>query len=118
MSYLFGTAIVGAILFLVSFWLIRQWRLARDGIVVRGRVLRKLRPFGRARGPVSGVIKYDFLTPRGQYVENSVLVGEAVLQVHEEGSDIEIVYLKDDPTVSGIKYAVNFSRETLRMPPL
>jgi hypothetical protein len=99
-------------------WLIRQWRLARDGIIVRGRVLRKLQPIGKVKGPVSGVIKYDFLTPRGEYVENSVLVGETVLHLHEEGADIEVVYLKNDPTVNGVKSAVNYSRETLKLPPL
>ena len=118
MSYLFGTAIIGAVLFLFAVWAVRQWRLAREGVLGRAKVVRKRRPFGTLNFPVSSVIEYDFLTPRGEFSRNSAFVGEAVCHLHEEGSEIEIVYLKDNPAVNGTRYRVNKSREFLNMPPL
>lgn len=118
MAYLIGAALIGVTAFVVGSWLFRHWRLAKDGVVVRGRVVRKFSPFSRAKGPLAGVIKYDFLTPRGEYVEKSVVVGEAVLLVCEEGSDIDVVYLKGNPHISGTRQLVNATRESLKLPPL
>lgn len=118
MSYLFGTAIIGAAIFFFTLWIIRQWKLARDGVLGTARVTRKRRPFGSLGGPVSEIIEYDFLTPRGEFSRKSAFVGEAISHVHQEGSEIEIVYLKNNPSISGTKYMVNRARELINLPPL
>lgn len=118
MSYLFGSAILGIFFFVSGMWLLRQWKLARNGVVGKARVVRKRSPFGGIKGPVSRVIEYDLLTPRGEFARNSAFVGEAVSLVHQEGSEIEIVYLKNNPSVNGTKYMVNRAREFLNMAPL
>jgi hypothetical protein len=118
MSVLIGTAITVAIIFLSALWLYWQWKLAKEGVLARARVIRKHRPLGRLMGPLSNVIEYDFLTPRGEFSRNSAFVGEAVCHVHEEGSEIEVVYLKNNPAINGTKYLVNKSREFMKLPPL
>ena len=118
MSFLLVAAVVGVAVVFYALSLVRQFRLAREGVVTRARVKRRLRPLGSLKGPLSNVIKYDFLTPRGEYVEQTVFVGEVVSQLHKEGSEIEIVYLRDKPSVSGIKERVNRSRKVMNLPPL
>lgn len=118
MSYLFGSAILVFTIVFFGMWLLRQWKLAREGVLGTARVVRKRSPFGGIKGPTSRLIEYDFLTPRGEFSRRSAFVGEAVSLVHEEGSEIEIVYLKSNPGVNGTKYMVNKSREFLNMPPL
>lgn len=118
MSYLLGTAIIGAIILFSFLWLVRQWKLAHEGVITRAKVTKRRRLPGNLKRPVSGVIEYDFLTPRGEFSRNSVFVGEAICHVHEEGSEIEVVYLKSNPSVSGTKNMVNWSREFLNMTPL
>lgn len=115
MSYLIAAAVFGAIFCYSALWLFQQWKLAREGVITRAKIIKKLQPFGPFKGPVTGLIKYNFLTPRGQYVEQSVLVGEAVCHLHEEGSEIEVLYCKDKPQITGTKVRVNASREFLRM---
>lgn len=118
MSYLFGSAILFGLFVIFALWAFRQWRLAKEGIVTQARVIRKLKPFGRSLGPISSVIEYDFLTPKGEFSRNSAFVGEAVSVIHKEGSEIEVVYLKGNPSVNGTKHHVNKSRRFLNMPPL
>lgn len=118
MSVLFGTAITVAFTFFSALWLYRQWKLAKEGILTRARVIRKRRPLGMFRSPLSNLIEYDFLTPRGEFSRNSAFIGEAVCHVHEEGSEIEVVYLKSNPKVNGTKYMVNKSRVFMNLPPL
>lgn len=118
MAYLFGAAFFGLFSVLITLWLFRQWRLAKEGVVVRGRVVRKIMTLGKAPGSLAGLIKYDFLTPRGQYVEKSVVVGEAVLINCQEGDDIDVVYLKDNPQISGTRHTVDVARATLKLPPI
>lgn len=118
MSVLFGTAIIVAFIFFSAMWLYRQWKLAKEGVLTRARVIRKRRPFGMLMGPLSNVIEYDFVTPRGEFSKNSAFIGEAVCHVHEEGSEIEVVYLKNNPAINGTKYMVNKSREFMNLPPL
>jgi hypothetical protein len=119
MSYLIGAAALGiVIIFCVLRWL-RQFRLAREGVVTQGRVIRKSRPFGnKVTGPLTYLIRYDFITPRGEFIKNSVLVGEVVSHLHEEGSEIDVVYLRNHPAISNIKEAVNSSRKAMNLPPL
>ena len=119
MSFLIGATLLGVIISIFVLRYLRQYRLARDGVLTRGRVIRKLRPFGNAlKGPLTNVIKYDFLTPRGEFVRNSVFVGEVVSHLHEEGSEIDVVYLRSDPGISSIKETVNSSRKVMNLPPL
>lgn len=118
MSYLFGTAVFGGLLFIFALWAFRQWKLAKEGVLTQARVIRKVKPFGKSLGPISSVIEYDFLTPKGEFSRNSVFVGEAVSHVHKEGSEIEVVYLKGNPSVNGTKHHVNKSRRFFNMPPL
>lgn len=118
MSVLFGTAIIIAFVFFSSLWLFRQWKLAKEGVLTRARVIRKRKPFGNIKGPMANVIEYDFLTPRGEFRKNSAFVGEAVCHVHEAGSEIEVVYLKNKPAVNGTKYTVNKLRDLMNLPPL
>ena len=118
MIVLFGTAIVVTFILVSAFWLYRQWKLAREGVLTHARVTRKRRTPEIFKGRLSNVIQYDFLTPRGEFLRNSVFVGEAVSLDHVEGSEIEIVYLKSNPSVNGTKYMVNKSREFLNLPPL
>ncbi len=118
MSYLFGSAILGGLFLIFLVWAVRQWRLAKNGVIARGRVIRKVRPFGKTLGPISSVIEYDFLTPKGEFSRSSAFVGEAVCHVHKEGSEIEVVYLKNNPSVNGTKDHVNKSRRFFNMPPL
>lgn len=119
MSYVIGTILVVAI----TFFLVRRHQakssLAREGVVTRGRVIRKFRrPLDEETESESGCIVYDFFTPGGQRVENSVFVGEMIYQVYDKGSEFEVVYLKDKPSVSGAKYEVDLSRAAMGMPPL
>lgn len=118
MSVLIGTAIIVAFTFFSGLWIYRQLKLAKEGVLTHARVIRKSRPFERIKGPLSGVIVYDFVTPRGQFSRNSVLVGEAVCHLHKVGSEIEIVYLKSNPGINGTKYTVNKARSLLNLPPL
>lgn len=119
MLYVVGTIIIVAIAY---YFIHRQWlqySLARQGVVTRGRVVRKFRqPLDKESESETGCIVYDFFTPNGQHVENSVLVGEMIYQVYDKGSEIEVVYLRDNPAVSGAKYKVDMSRAALGMPPL
>ncbi len=118
MAYFIVTASIGVFCILSALWLFRHWRLANQGTVIRGRVVQKRLTIDRAKRSLAGIIKYNFLTPRGEFVEKSVVVGEAVLMVCEEGSEIDLVYLKENPKISGTKHLVNVTRETLRLPPL
>ncbi|HKJ17902.1 MAG TPA: hypothetical protein VJ984_11165 [Xanthomonadales bacterium] len=118
MAYLIGASFFGLFSVLITLWLFRRWRLANEGVVVRGRVVEKVLTFGKATRSVAGIIKYDFLTPRGEYVEKSVVVGEAVLIECEEGSEIDVVYLKDNPDISETRQMVDTARASLKLPPL
>lgn len=118
MSVLFGTAITVAFTYFSALWLYRQWRLAKEGVLTRARVIRRRRPLGVLKGPLSNIIEYDFLTPRGEFSRNSAFVGEAVCHVHEEGTEIDVVYLKSNPRINGTRYMVNKSRELMNLPPL
>ena len=69
-------------------------------------------------GQGSGYLRYEFLAPTGKRLERSITVDEDVYDQYEEGSKIDIVYVKDKPQVNGAKYMVNLSREALKLPPL
>lgn len=118
MSFLIGTSVLGIMFISIVFWTFRQWRLAREGVVTRGEILRKKSFLVRAGSEIYGRIHYKFLTPRGEYAENSVFVGEAVLHDCKEGSEIDVVYLRDNPAVNSAKQVVNLSRDLIKLPPL
>ena len=118
MTILVGATCLGLVAIYFALRLFRQWRLAREGFVVRGRVVQKKFFSGEKSDSPAGVIRYEFFTPRGEYVKKSVVVGEAVLINCDEGASIDVVYLKDYPRISEIKHTVDMTRAYLNLPPL
>lgn len=118
MTYLLAAICLGLISLFVALRISRQRRLANEGVVVRGRVVRKKLISGEKSESPRGVVRYEFITPKGKYIKRSTPAGEAVMMSCVEGAAIDIVYLKDNPWVSEIKQTVDVNRAALNLPPL
>lgn len=117
MTILIGAMCLGLLAMYLVLRRFRQFRLAREGLVVRGRVVRKKFISSKHSNVTAGEIRYDFHTPQGEYIKKSVLVGEAILIDCVEGDSIDIVYLKDHPRTNEIKHTVDATRAYLNLPP-
>ena len=96
----------------------RQRQLANEGAVVRGRVIKQKLIPGKQPNTSSGTIRYEFITPRGKYIKNTVRVRDVVLINCTEGAAIDIAYLKGNPWTNDLKQSVDMSRAVLNLPPL
>ena len=118
MSYLIGVVIVAAIIIFVMRRGLQMKDLAHKGVVGQGTVIKKFRQQSTSGSMASPCLRYEFNSARGHRVENKITVAEEIYEAHEEGDEIDIVYLEDKPEVNAAKYMVNLSRKALKMPPL
>jgi len=92
-------------------------QLTHRGVVGNGNVIKKFRQ-QRGGGSSSECLRYEYHSPTGQRFENKIHVTQAIYDQHEEGDDIEIVYLPHKPKVSAARYLINQGRAALNLPPL
>lgn len=118
MTWLIGGLIIVAIIVMVVRRGLQMKDLAHKGVVAKGRVVRKFRRTQAQGKHTSGYLEYEFTSALGQRHKRAIAVSEGVYGSHEEGDDIDVVYLPDRPQVNGARYMVNLSREALKLPPL
>lgn len=108
---LIGLVVAGCV---AGIWLVvrreRQLtQLVRDGIEVRGTVVRQ--SGGHHADP--HYLRYRYRDGRGQEREHKIQVAQAFWVNHPTGSQIAVVYSKSRPSISGVKYQVEEKRRAL-----
>ncbi|HKY63982.1 MAG TPA: DUF3592 domain-containing protein [bacterium] len=86
-------------------------KLAQEGRPARARIVKKARVRRKGSNPAS--LTYEFQDGFGKLHRRRIFVSETVYAQHEEGGDLEIVYLLDKPEVSGAKYLVEEVKRAL-----
>ena len=115
MTWLFPLLLFVAAFGGIAIWRGRQFgELARRGIPVTGRVVRKFRS-GVAGGAGSRGrrIAFTYTGPDGQSYRRAATVSIGKWAEFEEGSAIDLVCLPDDPGVSAPSWLVELAREAL-----